>query len=133
MPASMMMACVALSPKVTGSRIEMPESGPMPGSTPTSVPTRQPRNAYQRLSGWKATANPCARLRIVVSMRCRSGPLLAEGQARERRLQEVAEAGIGDEHDRHAVPAGIERIAPFDDHQKRENHDHQRDEEAGDR
>ena len=53
MPASMMIACVALSPKVTGSRIEMPESGPMPGSTPTSVPTRQPRNAYQRLAGCK--------------------------------------------------------------------------------
>ena len=54
MPASMITACVALSPKVTGSRIEMPDSGPMPGSTPTSVPTRQPRKAYQRLSGWKA-------------------------------------------------------------------------------
>ena len=29
----------------TGSRIEMPASGPMPGSTPTSVPTRQPIKA----------------------------------------------------------------------------------------
>ena len=69
MPASMMTACVALSPNVTGSRIEMPESGPMPGSTPTSVPTRQPRNAYQRLSGWNATEKPCSRLRRVLSTR----------------------------------------------------------------
>ena len=67
MPASMITACVALSPKVTGSRIEMPDSGPMPGSTPTKVPTRQPRKAYQRLSGWNAMANPCARLRRVGS------------------------------------------------------------------
>ena len=51
MPASMITACVALSPNVTGSRIEMPDSGPMPGSTPTSVPTRQPSTAYQRFSG----------------------------------------------------------------------------------
>ena len=27
----------------TGSRMLMPESGPMPGNTPTTVPTRQPR------------------------------------------------------------------------------------------
>ncbi len=58
MPASMMMACVALSPKVTGSRIEMPASGPIPGSTPTSVPTTQPRNAYHALCGSKATEKP---------------------------------------------------------------------------
>ena len=45
MPASITMALVALSPKVSGSRIEMPASGPMPGSMPTSVPTRQPMNA----------------------------------------------------------------------------------------
>ena len=67
MPASMMTACVALSPKVIGSRMLMPESGPMPGSTPTSVPTRQPRKAYQSLAGWKATAKPCIRLRRVSS------------------------------------------------------------------
>ncbi len=45
MPASMTMALVASSPNVTGSRMEMPASGPMPGSMPTSVPTRQPRKA----------------------------------------------------------------------------------------
>ncbi len=68
MPASMITAWVALSPKVTGSRIEMPDKGPMPGSTPTRVPTKQPRKAYQRLSSWKAMAKPCAKLRRVASM-----------------------------------------------------------------
>ena len=51
MPASMMIACVALRPKVIGKRMEIPASGPMPGSTPTSVPTRQPINAYHALAG----------------------------------------------------------------------------------
>ena len=36
----------------------MPASGPMPGSTPTSVPTRQPRNAYQSTAGCSATEKP---------------------------------------------------------------------------
>jgi hypothetical protein len=58
MPASMMIACVASSPNVTGSRIEMPARGPMPGSTPTRVPTRQPTNAYHALCGSKATEKP---------------------------------------------------------------------------
>ena len=58
MPASITIALVALSPKVIGSRIEMPASGPMPGSTPTSVPTRQPRNAYQSTAGCSATEKP---------------------------------------------------------------------------
>src|SRR6185436_11011669 len=62
MPASMTIARVASRPKVTGSRIEMPASGPMPGSMPTRVPTRQPRKAYSSTCGWKATENPSARL-----------------------------------------------------------------------
>ena len=58
MPASITIALVAFSPKVIGSRIEMPASGPMPGSTPTSVPTRQPRNAYHSTAGCSATEKP---------------------------------------------------------------------------
>ena len=58
MPASITIALVASSPKVIGSRIEMPASGPMPGSTPTSVPTRQPRNAYHSTAGCNATEKP---------------------------------------------------------------------------
>src|SRR3954454_13485118 len=72
----MMIACVALSPHVTGSRIEMPASGPMPGSTPTSVPTRQPRNAYHRLDGSNATAKPCHRLMRLCSTRLESDSLI---------------------------------------------------------
>ena len=88
MPASMMMACVALSPKVTGSRIEMPASGPMPGSTPTSVPTRQPRNAYQRLYGCKATEKPSSE---AVQGGFHGAILKAERAGFERRLEHVDE------------------------------------------
>src|SRR5882724_2225500 len=58
MPASITIALVALSPNVIGSRIEMPASGPIPGRTPTSVPTTQPRNAYHSTDGWSATEKP---------------------------------------------------------------------------
>ena len=58
MPASITIALVASSPKVSGSRIEMPASGPMPGSMPTSVPTRQPTKANHSTSGRSATEKP---------------------------------------------------------------------------
>ncbi len=51
MPASITMALVAFRPNVIGSKIEMPASGPMPGNAPTSVPTRQPMNAYHSTAG----------------------------------------------------------------------------------
>jgi len=62
MPASITIALVASSPNVTGSRMLIPDSGPMPGSTPTSVPTRQPRKPYHSTSGRSATENPSIRL-----------------------------------------------------------------------
>ena len=74
MPASITIALVALSPKVIGSRIEMPASGPMPGSTPTSVPTRQPRNAYHSTAGCSATEKPSPRdsMAPIIWSRCRT-------------------------------------------------------------
>ena len=62
MPASMTIALVASRPKVKGSKMLIPASGPMPGSIPTSVPTTQPRNAYQSTSGRSATEKPSNRL-----------------------------------------------------------------------
>src|SRR5205085_8562436 len=104
MPASITIALVALSPKVIGSRIEMPDSGPMPGSTPTRVPTRQPRNAYHSMSGCSATEKPCSRLASVLSI---GRPFASELERRERqrRLQEIGEARVGETHDQHRVGA----------------------------
>src|SRR5262249_53514043 len=127
MPASMITAWVALSPNVTGSRIEMPESGPMPGSTPTSVPTRQPRNAYQTLSNCSATANPCSRLWRVVSTPC---PSEAERSGDERRLEHVDEGQVGQPDHAEAVERGMEQGPPLDRDQQREHHQHHGGDEA---
>src|SRR3569832_15836 len=111
MPASMMIACVAFSPKVTGSRIEMPARGPMPGSTPTSVPTRQPRNAYQALWGSNATEKPSRRLCSVVS---KAWFLAAERAGLERRLQEEDEQDVSDADNRDAIEGGRADAAALD-------------------
>src|SRR3954469_6943297 len=77
MPASMMSAPTGGRPKVIGSSIAIVASGPMPGSTPISVPTMAPtkhrkmfigngivmfRNAIFRSTNWKTTPKPSARL-----------------------------------------------------------------------
>ena len=52
---------VGCSAYVVGSSIAMVATGPMPGSTPMSVPSMHPKNAYMRLTGVKATPKPVAR------------------------------------------------------------------------
>src|SRR4029453_251975 len=61
MPASMISAPIGGSPKVTGSSMVMVAIGPMPGSTPISVPTRHPRKHSPRVDRGKATENPSER------------------------------------------------------------------------
>src|SRR4030081_1712746 len=62
MPASMIRAPTGGSPKVIGSSIATVAMVPMPGNTPTSVPTRAPIRHSRRLIGLKATPKPRARL-----------------------------------------------------------------------
>src|SRR6185312_14231145 len=119
MPASMMIACVAFRPNVTGNRIEMPASGPMPGSTPTRVPTRQPRNAYQALWGSNATEKPSRRLCSVVS---KAGFLEAERAGFERRLQEEDEQDVCDADDGDAIEGGRPDAAPLDCDEQGKHH-----------
>src|SRR5689334_24125131 len=126
MPASMMIACVALRPNVTGSRIEMPASGPMPGSTPTSVPTRQPRNAYQALLGSSATEKPWARLTRVVS----TGFLDTQHAGVERGLQHVDEQYVRDHDYADAVGRRGKKATAFDDHQQRKDQQNVGDEKS---
>jgi hypothetical protein len=58
MADSMMIAGTAPSPNVTGMRMAIAAAGPSPGSTPTSVPSRQPTNANMRFAGVTAAAIP---------------------------------------------------------------------------
>ena len=51
MPAIMMMPDSGVPASVTGSSSDIAETGPMPGSTPTSVPMKTPTKQYSRLIG----------------------------------------------------------------------------------
>src|SRR5687768_11926613 len=62
MPASMISAPTGGRLNVIGSSMAMAASGPMPGSTPTSVPTITPMKQYIRLIGETAVLNPSVRL-----------------------------------------------------------------------
>src|SRR3954465_3344531 len=64
MPASMISADTGGSAYAAGRSMAMVATGPMPGSTPISVPSRQPMKQYSRLIGVKATPNPMERLLI---------------------------------------------------------------------
>ena len=55
------MAPTGLMPKVSGNRIEMVASGPMPGSTPTMLPTNTPMKHHITLCGSSATPKPYQR------------------------------------------------------------------------
>src|SRR3954453_2807411 len=62
MPASMISAPTGGRPKVIGSSIATVAMVPMPGSTPTTVPTSAAIKHSKRLIGVKATPKPRARL-----------------------------------------------------------------------
>src|ERR1700737_1230214 len=62
MPASMISAPTGGRPKVMGSSIATVAMVPMPGNTPTSVPTSAPIRQSKRLIGENATPKPRARL-----------------------------------------------------------------------
>jgi hypothetical protein len=54
----MMMAATGEIPKVTGSKIDIAPTGPMPGRTPIRVPISTPKKQAIRFEGWRATPNP---------------------------------------------------------------------------
>src|SRR4029450_1490750 len=62
MPASLISAPTGGRPKVIGSSIATVAMVPMPGSTPTSVPTSAPIRQSSRLIGENARPKPRARL-----------------------------------------------------------------------
>src|SRR4029078_9837887 len=62
MPASMIRAPTGGNPNVIGNSIATVAMVPMPGSTPTSVPTSAPIRHSMRLIGVKATPKRRARL-----------------------------------------------------------------------
>src|SRR5712672_1409506 len=55
------MAGTGCMAKVSGSRMEMADSTPMPGSTPTRLPISTPAKHHMTLCRSRATLKPCAR------------------------------------------------------------------------
>src|SRR5215470_19701448 len=107
MPASMISAPTGGSPKVTGSSMVMVAIGPMPGSTPISVPTRQPRKHSPRLWRLNATEKPSDRLwsRAVIL----EGQPARQGQDRDGKVEKGpeepdADQGGGQGEDRQLAP-----------------------------
>src|SRR5215471_3974632 len=123
MPASITIALVASSPNVTGSRMLIPDNGPMPGKTPTSVPTRQPRKPYHSTSGRSATENPSIRLSRV------STAAKSQNALFERRFEHDGEKPVGEEADADAVHRGGDKVPAFERDQGKQQQGH-RDDEA---
>src|SRR6476660_293251 len=65
MPASMISAGAGSRPKVNGKSMATVATGPIPGSTPTSVPRKQPMKQYRMFCQLSAMPSPNARLDIV--------------------------------------------------------------------
>src|SRR5690349_19101015 len=86
MPAKKIIDAVTSTFAVMGSSMATATAGPIPGSTPTAVPSTQPTRAHNRFAGEIAVANPCiSALRISIS----EPP--GFGQARQVDRQEFGE------------------------------------------
>src|SRR5512140_232580 len=99
MPASMMSAETGGSTKVAGSSIEIVAIGPMPGSTPISVPSSTPMKQYITLVNVSATLKPSirfCRISIVVPLAAANADGLQRLEVRAQRDRQL-EAGHEDE------------------------------------
>src|SRR5437764_13506289 len=110
MPAKKIIDAVMSTFAVIGSSMATATAGPMPGSTPTAVPSTQPTKAHRRLTGLIAVAKPCSR---ESKMSMASDPARV-AQARQVDRQELGEhpvhgggdQGAGDHVDAPAAGAG---------------------------
>jgi hypothetical protein len=71
MPAKKIIDAVGSTLRVIGSSIATAVAGPMPGSTPTAVPSVQPTSAHSRLTGVPAVAKPpssCVQISVTASL-----------------------------------------------------------------
>src|SRR6266568_6570813 len=126
MPASMISAPTGGSPKVIGSSIATVAMVPMPGSTPTSVPTRAPIRHIRRLIGDNATTNPCARLAKRSITPSLDQKTRKQGHRQPQHIGEqkrTAECQAGADDDR-LQPFRLMR-AHRSDHEARESRDHE--------
>src|SRR3954452_3137167 len=120
MPASMISADTGFRLKVIGSSIAMVATGPTPGSTPISVPSRTPINAYSRLIGVTATPKPSIRL-WKRSMRASAPDCRPhrEGQRQSLHEDKVGEQDQDDKEDADLLPLELVPPVRTDEHERR--------------
>src|SRR3972149_4670714 len=130
MPASMMSAGTGGRLKVIGSSTAIVATGPTPGSTPISVPSSTPMNAYRRLSHETATPNPIPRLpktSIALPSADRAGvhKIGADRERQRKRLHEHQDREHDQHHvqDRHLLPLELMAAECADEHQHRGGED----------
>src|ERR671938_240482 len=124
----MMSAATGLRLKVIGNSMAMVATGPMPGSTPISVPSRQPISAYNRWIGVKATPKPMIRLWKICSIaRLRLAEVLGPQRERQRQAFHEYEHREDDQDDvEHCDFAPLELVAAISgDEHERGGGDHQ--------
>src|SRR5712671_2909718 len=135
MPASMISAPTGGRPNVIGSSIATVAMVPMPGSTPTSVPTRAPIRHSRRLIGVKATPKPRARLEkssaITPSLNQETREKLQRQPQRIRKEQTAADRQANADNDGF-LPFRFRRAQRGDD-ETRECRNHQAQRADGDR
>src|SRR5947207_4857275 len=122
MPASMMSAPTGLRLNVIGSSIAIVATGPMPGSTPIRVPSRQPISAKNKLIGVTATPKPMIRLWKIWSIVASSAEILGpdrEGQRQALHENKHREEDEDDEEDDHFLPLELVAARRADEHQRR--------------
>src|SRR4051794_17036986 len=107
MPASMISAPTGGRPKVIGSNMATVAMVPMPGKTPTRVPTKAPIRQSRRLIGVRATPKPRARFEKRSAITTSSNhELRLKLQRQPQRIwkQEAAECGQANSDDDRLLP-----------------------------
>src|SRR5688572_16324543 len=97
----MISAPIGSMPKVMGSSIAIVATGPTPGSTPTSVPMRQPRKQKPTFFRLSATPRPSERLLNKSGICAEVSITENDGEKRNRQFQhelEKADAKCGHEN-----------------------------------
>src|SRR5687768_9757373 len=89
MPAKKIIEAVTSTLAVMGSSMATATAGPMPGRTPTAVPSTQPTKAHSKFAGVMAVAKPC---RSALRMSISEPP--CAGQSRQVDAQEFREDPI---------------------------------------
>src|SRR4051795_4724119 len=130
MPASMINAPTGGSPNVIGNSIATVAMVPIPGSTPTNVPTSAPIRQSRRLIGVKATPKPRARLEkssaITPSLDQETREELQRQPERIREKQTAANCQANTDDDGF-LPLGLRRSQRCDDEAcKRRKHETER-------